>query len=97
RDSLTALAPRLARSATPGVVTIVGHTDGIGTEPANQALSEARAQAVRDVIAAARPDLQFQVSGRGAREPVAPNQVAGRDNPEGRARNRRVEITFAAP
>lgn len=97
RDSLTALAPRLARSVTSGVVTIVGHTDSIGTEAANQALSEARAQAVRDVIAAARPDLRFQVSGRGVREPVAPNQVAGRDNPDGRARNRRVEITFAAP
>lgn len=95
--TLTGLAPRLAQSANPGVVTIVGHTDSIGSESTNQALSEARAQAVRDVIATVRPDLQFQVSGRGAREPVAPNQVGGRDNPDGRARNRRVTITFKAP
>ena len=94
---LTALAPRLARSARPGVVAVVGHTDSIGSEAANQALSEARAQAVKDVIAAARPDLQFEVSGRGASSPVAPNEINGRDNPDGRARNRRVEITFAAP
>ena len=94
---LTALAPRLARSATPGVVSIVGHSDSIGSEAVNQVLSEARAAAVRDVIAAARPDLRFEVSGRGATSPVAPNQIDGRDNPEGRARNRRVEITFAAP
>jgi len=96
-ERLTELAPRLARSARLGVVAIVGHTDSIGSEAANQVLSEARAQAVKDVIAAARPDLQFQVSGKGASAPVAPNEIDGRDNPEGRARNRRVEITFAAP
>jgi OOP family OmpA-OmpF porin len=97
RDSLTALAPRIARSASPGIVAIVGHTDSVGGEALNQALSEARAQAVRAVLAAARPDLRFHVSGRGATQPVAPNEIAGRDNPEGRARNRRVEVTFAAP
>lgn len=97
RDSLTALAPRIARSAAPGIVSIVGHTDSVGGGAFNQALSEARAQAVRAVLAAARPDLRFQVSGRGAKQPVAPNQVGGRDNPGGRARNRRVEVTFAAP
>jgi outer membrane protein OmpA-like peptidoglycan-associated protein len=95
--SLTALAPRIARSAASGMVTIVGHTDSRGAEAVNQALSEARAQAVQVALAGARPDLQFQISGRGAKEPVAPNDIDGRDNPEGRARNRRVTITFASP
>ena len=95
--SLAALAPRIASSAAHGVVSIVGHTDSVGADAFNQSLSEARAQAVQAVLAAARPDLQFQVSGRGASEPVAPNQIAGHDNPEGRARNRRVTITFTAP
>jgi outer membrane protein OmpA-like peptidoglycan-associated protein len=95
--SLAALAPRIPNSAAHGVVSIVGYTDSIGTDAFNQSLSEARAQAVQAVLATARPDLQFQVSGRGANDPVAPNQIAGHDNPDGRARNRRVTITFTAP
>lgn len=34
-------------------------------------------------------------SGRAATEPVAPETVDGHDDPEGRARNRRVVITVA--
>jgi flagellar motor protein MotB len=34
----------------------------------------------------------LSVEGKGEREPVAPNSVDGRDNPEGRQRNRRVEV-----
>jgi OOP family OmpA-OmpF porin len=40
-------------------------------------------------------DFTFEVTGYGETQPVAPNEVGGgADNPEGRALNRRVEITF---
>lgn len=38
--------------------------------------------------------LSFEVHGHGVSRPVAPNVRDGRDNPAGRARNRRVEIRF---
>jgi flagellar motor protein MotB len=34
----------------------------------------------------------MQVEGQGEGRPVAPNTVDGRDNPEGRQKNRRVEV-----
>jgi outer membrane protein OmpA-like peptidoglycan-associated protein len=34
----------------------------------------------------------LSVEGHGEREPVAPNTVDGKDNPDGRQQNRRVEI-----
>jgi len=70
-------------------VTILGHTDSIGDEDANQDLSNRRAERVRSVlveqygIAADR----LRSEGRGEKEPVADNGTA-----EGRARNRRVDI-----
>ena len=43
-------------------------------------------------------DGRLQAQGRGASEPVAPNQHPdGRDNPEGRAKNRRVEAIIPKP
>ncbi|WCO66886.1 OmpA family protein [Iamia majanohamensis] len=80
-----------------GTVEVVGHTDSVGDDAANQALSEQRAQAVADVL---RPILgssvELVVSGAGESDPVAANEVDGRDNPDGRARNRRVTITYGA-
>ncbi|MFP5398949.1 MAG: OmpA family protein [Gammaproteobacteria bacterium] len=69
-------------------VRVVGHTDNTGSDAINDPLSLRRAESVRDYlsdrgVAASR----IEVSGRGAREPVATN-----DTPEGRAKNRRVEI-----
>ncbi len=84
-------------AATKGDVTVVGHTDSIGTDTYNQRLSERRARAVADVL---RPLLDagrgLKVIGRGESQPVAPNETQGEDNPSGRARNRRVELTFPA-
>lgn len=71
---------------------IIGHTDSVGDDGSNQALSEERAETVADVVRAARPDLALTVEGRGEREPVADNAVGGEDDPAGRALNRRVEI-----
>jgi outer membrane protein OmpA-like peptidoglycan-associated protein len=86
----------------PRTVTIAGHTDSHGDDAYNQALSERRAAAVRDALAAhlgdGGADFTFEVAGRGEAEPVAPNENEdGSDNPESRARNRRVEIRYPNP
>ncbi|GAA3220085.1 OmpA family protein [Actinocorallia longicatena] len=88
-DYLAKIAPKL-RGAK---VTVVGHTDAIGTPAANLKLSLARARAVRDAL------LRLGVTGvtargRGESAPVAPNRVKGKDDPQGRALNRRVEIGY---
>lgn len=72
-------------------VVVAGHTDSEGRASTNQALSERRANAVKQLliekgIAANRIETVF----KGENEPVATN-----DTPEGRAKNRRVEITLA--
>jgi len=74
-------------------VSIEGHTDSIGSDEYNQRLSERRAQAVKQYlvskgIAASR----LSAVGKGEQEPIAPNTKDGRDNPEGRAMNRRAEL-----
>jgi outer membrane protein OmpA-like peptidoglycan-associated protein len=76
-------------------VTIEGHTDAKGLEPYNQKLSERRAISVRQWLAVkgGLGDMHFLTSGYGAKKPVALNvKPDGSDNPEGRQRNRRVEI-----
>lgn len=76
-------------------IQVVGHTDSIGSDADNLALSKERAQAVAAAITAERDDLTTKVSGRGEKEPVAPNTQGDEDNPEGREKNRRVEIRYA--
>lgn len=80
---------RAALATLPAAeVVITGHTDRVGTLEANDRLSLARAEAVRDILAAAGvPRSAMTVAGRGEREPVVPtaDEVA-------EARNRRVEI-----
>jgi outer membrane protein OmpA-like peptidoglycan-associated protein len=87
-DQLSDLGPR--------EVTIGGHTDDHGEPAYNQDLSERRAEAVRAALDERLDDeFSFVVTGHGETEPVAPNQHPdGSDNPEGRAVNRRVEISF---
>jgi OOP family OmpA-OmpF porin len=79
-------------------VDIVGHTDSIGTEEYNQALSERRAQSTADYMADQGIDRGLIATrGMGELQPVAPNRNPdGSDNPEGRAQNRRVDITVVA-
>ena len=73
---------------------VIGHTDSKGEDAYNQDLSERRAEAVEgwlsgNGVAAGR----LSSSGRGEAEPVADNEAPdGSDDPEGRQRNRRVEI-----
>lgn len=73
-------------------VAVYGHTDNIGDDADNMTLSKNRAQAVADIIKQSRPDLVLDVQGLGETKPVAPNEVSGQDNPENRAKNRRVEL-----
>lgn len=83
------------RSAPAGRVVVTGYTDSIGTPASNLALSAQRATAVVAFLnqGVARPQLTYQARGLGESNPVAPNTVGGKDNPAGRAQNRRVTIT----
>ncbi|MBG0816167.1 OmpA family protein [Planomonospora sp. ID82291] len=94
---LAQVAERLAAEAAGERVRIDGHTDAKGDDAYNLALSLRRAQAVRRVLERLLRGrgVTFAVEGHGAADPVAPNVAPdGGDNPEGRARNRRVEIGF---
>jgi outer membrane protein OmpA-like peptidoglycan-associated protein len=77
-------------------VTVTGHTDGKGDDAYNQDLSLRRARAVESVLSGGvGAGFTFEVSGLGETKPVAPDQKPdGSDDPEGRARNRRVEVGF---
>lgn len=77
-------------------IIVVGHTDGQGTFEYNLTLSQQRAQAVVDALAAeyAIDAARMTPAGAGMISPVATNRTE-----EGRARNRRVEIVevYAGP
>ena len=85
----------MIRSGGAGTVTVTGHTDSKGDDAYNQTLSQRRAQAVADWLRqqaglATRP---FSVVGTGEAAPATSNtHPDGSDNPDGRARNRRVEV-----
>lgn len=68
---------------------IAGHTCNLGTTEHNQSLSERRAQAAADfLMSQGIAQERLVVTGYSELEPIATN-----DTEEGRARNRRVEIT----
>ena len=70
------------------IVEVSGHTDSVGSDAANQTLSERRANAVSGyLIGQGLQRERFEVVGMGERYPIASN-----DTDEGRALNRRVEI-----
>ena len=75
-------------------ISIVGHTDSIGGKYFNQRLSEKRAETIKGYFLSEGFDSAvIKTEGKGADNPVAPNRRQdGSDNPEGRAKNRRVEI-----
>jgi outer membrane protein OmpA-like peptidoglycan-associated protein len=81
-------------SGGTGTVTVEGHTDAIGGDGDNQALSERRAAAVRTALEAVLGSgYQYTAVGFGETQPVAPNtRPDGSDDPDGRALNRRVEV-----
>ncbi|EIX6435551.1 OmpA family protein [Salmonella enterica] len=78
--------------AKPGwLIVVAGHTDNVGEDNTNQALSLKRAESVRDWMRDTGdvPESCFAVQGYGESRPYKTN-----DTPEGRAANRRVEISL---
>jgi outer membrane protein OmpA-like peptidoglycan-associated protein len=78
-------------------VRIEGHTDSKGADAYNQALSEDRALAVKEWLGeeAGIDGAAFEIVGFGESRPAAPNERPdGSDDPEGRQKNRRVEIVI---
>lgn len=91
RANLTSLAQSLAKYPNTDVM-IVGHTDSTGAEMSNMTLSQRRATAVETYLASQGVSRSRMRSvGRGATEPVAPN-----DTEADRQRNRRVEVAIYA-
>jgi outer membrane protein OmpA-like peptidoglycan-associated protein len=84
----------LAEAGGGRTVGIDGYTDSRGGDAYNLKLSLDRAEAVEKALAERLTgvDVAFEAEGHGSADPVAPNEIDGEDNPEGRERNRRVEI-----
>jgi outer membrane protein OmpA-like peptidoglycan-associated protein len=80
-------------------VVLEGHADAIGTDAYNLDLSRRRAESVaQELVARGVRRDRLAVEGFGERRPVAPNTLSdGRDNPAGRALNRRVEAVVQKP
>jgi outer membrane protein OmpA-like peptidoglycan-associated protein len=72
------------------VIEVAGHTDSVGSDAYNQTLSEKRANSVADYLSShGMVRTRMVTIGAGEGHPVASN-----DTDEGRAENRRVEITI---
>ena len=86
--------PEIARIAQKikGSVSIFGHTDNVGKIDYNQKLSQARAEAVKDVLVSRHgiPASSITATGYGMSRPIADNKTA-----EGRKKNRRIEMSVS--
>lgn len=89
-------AAAIVRDKAAGTVRIEGHTDSVGNDAYNQKLSERRADSVRQwFVGHGLAGVKFSSRGFGETKPVASNtRPDGRDDPEGRRKNRRVEIVI---
>jgi|AntAceMinimDraft_11_1070367.scaffolds.fasta_scaffold00242_17 OOP family OmpA-OmpF porin len=82
----------MGQGMSVGDIDVVGHTDSVGSDAYNEALSVRRAQAVKTFLVGGgiSPGI-IDVIGMGKREPVASNDTAA-----GRSLNRRVDILVGA-
>ena len=96
-EDTLAKAAAIVRDKVAGAVRIEGHTDSKGNDAYNLRLSERRAEAVRLwFIRHGLGTVQFSSRGLGETRPVASNtKPDGSDDPDGRRKNRRVEIVIA--
>ena len=78
----------IARYPAPEI-SVIGHTDRVGSQEANDVLSRQRAEAIGSLLQASGIEAQMTFSGRGEREPLVPtaDEVA-------EPANRRVEINL---
>ncbi|HIF13991.1 MAG TPA: hypothetical protein EYQ86_01075, partial [Bacteroidetes bacterium] len=76
------------------IITILSHTDNLGTETYNLKLSKKRAESVvKYLVSKGISKKRLSSEGKGESEPIAPNTMEdGSDNPDGRMRNRRTEF-----
>jgi outer membrane protein OmpA-like peptidoglycan-associated protein len=83
-DKLADVVVRYAKTT----LTVVGHTDNVGSNDYNQKLSERRATSVAQYFESKRVNaVRLAVSGKGETAPIASN-----NSESGRQANRRVEI-----
>src|SRR5215470_4319764 len=86
-DFLQKAAEDIKQLPNGHVVEIAGYTDNTGEQALNVALSQKRAEAVRQMLVKFGADPEMLIAkGYGSADPVASN-----DTPEGRGRNRRIE------
>ena len=72
------------------IIAVSGHTDSTGSDEYNMALSEKRARSVASYLKTREiVDARFEIIGFGEQYPIASNSTK-----EGRAQNRRVELTL---
>lgn len=84
------ISEEINKNNKKGKLTIEGHTDSIGTTEYNQKLSEKRAESVeKEFKENLTTEINYQTKGYGKNKPTADNAT-----PEGRAKNRRVDIKF---
>lgn len=87
KSALDTIAAKL-KDASVKSVTVVGHTDSIGSNEYNMSLSEKRAvNAMYYLIDQGVPSAKLKAEGKGESAPIASNMTK-----EGRAKNRRVEF-----
>ncbi len=85
--------------AAGGKITIRGHSDSRGHDGDNLVASRKRAEAVRAYLLDKKvsPD-RITLVALGETRPIVPNaKLDGSDDPEGRAKNRRVEVQVGLP
>jgi len=88
KQEVKRLLAEMARRQAPDI-TVIGHTDLVGSDPSNDALSLQRAERVKAILVSMGvPAERVSTAGRGRREPLV---KIGDGVPE--ARNRRVEIS----
>ena len=88
KQEVKRLLAEMARRQAPDI-TVIGHTDQVGPDPSNDALSLQRAERVKSILAGMGiPAERILTAGRGRREPLIP-AADGVSEP----RNRRVEIS----
>lgn len=90
-EAAVASLTSLLRAFPKATVKIEGHTDPSGDPAADRNRSLARADALKDLLVKAGvPGDRLTTAGLGSEKPVATNETS-----EGRAKNRRIELSFS--